>query len=308
MFQPVGGMDKIVEGFVRAVGHLIEYNAPVSKIRLRGNKVSVTWLRGNEEVTEVADYCISNIPCPFLAKIDHNLARVDASLAEAIEFTTFESGCKVGWQCNSRFWESDKYEIYGGISWTSAAADEGPAANISIEQIWYPSNDYFSQKGTLTGAYIHDKEGNDQATRFGKLSLSERLQFAKELGAKLHPEFKDNSVVPTEMGISVAWQNVPYLGGGWPSWINEEAHSAHDVHYRRLLLPAPYPASGAKGPTPPGAFFVVGDQASTLPGWQEGAMMSAEHVVGLLTGAIHPDTIPEQVDAPDSRMVTQGNG
>ena len=92
------------------------------------------------------------------------------------------------------------------------------------------------------------------------------------------------------------------------SWVNDEAHSAHDVHYRRLLLPAPYPASGAKGPTPPGAFFVVGDQASTLPGWQEGAMMSAEHVVGLLTGAIRPDTIPERVDAPDTRLVTQGNG
>jgi monoamine oxidase len=308
MFQPVGGMDKIVEGFVRAVGHLIEYNAPVSKIRLRGNEVVVTWLRGSEEVTEVADYCISNIPCPILAKIDHNFGRVDASFAEAVEFTSFESGCKVGWQCNSRFWESDKYEIYGGISWTSAALDEGPAANISIEQIWYPSTEYFSQKGTLTGAYIHDKEGNDQATRFGKLSVSERLQFAKELGAKLHPEFQDNSIVPIEKGISVAWQNVPYLAGGWPSWIQDEAYSAHDVHYRRLLLPVPSPAPAAEGPTPLGAFFIVGDQASTLPGWQEGAMMSAEHVVGLLTGAIRPDAIPERVEAPDTRLVTQGNG
>ena len=308
MFQPVGGMDKIVDGFVRAVGHLIEYNAPVSKIRVRGDEVEVTWLRGSEEVTEVADYCISNIPCPVLAQLDHNLDRVDASFVDAVEYTTFESGCKVGWQCNTRFWESDKYEIYGGISWTSAALDEGPAADISIEQIWYPSTDYFSQKGTLTGAYIHDKEGNDQATRFGQLPISERLAFAKELGAKLHPEFADNSIVPTELGISVAWQNVPWLAGGWPRWVRDEAHSAQDAHYRRLLLPAPMPAPDAEGPTPPGAFFIVGDQASTLPGWQEGAMMSAEHAVGLLTGAIHPSTVPEDVEAPDTRLVTQGHG
>jgi monoamine oxidase len=26
-------------------------------------------------------------------------------------------------------------------------------------------------------------------------------------------------------------------------------------------------------------FFVTGDQVSQLPGWQEGAMMSAQHVV-----------------------------
>lgn len=26
-------------------------------------------------------------------------------------------------------------------------------------------------------------------------------------------------------------------------------------------------------------FFVVGDQVSQLPGWQEGAMMSAQHLV-----------------------------
>lgn len=32
-----------------------------------------------------------------------------------------------------------------------------------------------------------------------------------------------------------------------------------------------------------GRFFVVGDQVSTLPGWQEGALMSAEHVFRQIT-------------------------
>jgi monoamine oxidase len=143
LFQPVGGMDMIVEGFRRQVGHLITYNAPVAHIEVHDDGVAVTYKNGTQRVTRKADYCVSNIPCPVLKEIPNNFV---ADFAQAVGRTTFAASCKVGWQCNTRFWESDKYEIYGGISWTDEI----------IEQIWYPSNDYFGQKGTLTGAYMHD--------------------------------------------------------------------------------------------------------------------------------------------------------
>lgn len=281
LFQPVGGMDMIVEGFLRKVGHLITYNAPVIDIHLDGDTVTVTYKEGAREVTKTADYCVSNIPCSVLKDIPNNF---DSGFAEAVERTTFDASCKVGWQCNTRFWESNRYEIYGGISWTDDI----------IEQIWYPSNDYFGQKGTLTGAYIHDGvcPGDPKhATEFGKLSLDERLAVAKAGGAKLHDEFNDNTLVPTELGLSIAWQNVPYQKGAWPSW-GDDQHDDDD--YRRLLLPER-------------RFYVVGDQASTLPGWQEGAMMSAEHVVELI-GGLKPAVIPEDVRAPNTLKVTQGHG
>jgi hypothetical protein len=41
LFQPVGGMDMIVEGFLRAVGHLITYDAPVTGVRVRDDGVTV---------------------------------------------------------------------------------------------------------------------------------------------------------------------------------------------------------------------------------------------------------------------------
>ncbi|MDX1417647.1 MAG: FAD-dependent oxidoreductase, partial [Candidatus Promineifilaceae bacterium] len=281
LFQPVGGMDMIVEGFLRHIGHLIIYNAPVVDIDVQDDGVSVTYLDGASEVTETADYCVSNIPCPVLNRISNNFA---PDFAQAVQRTKFASACKVGWQCNTRFWESNKNEIYGGISWT----------DDMIEQIWYPSNDYFSQKGTLTGAYIHDGylEGDPKpATEFGKLTLSRRLIVAKQGGARLHEEFKDDSIVPTALGLSIAWQYVPFLEGSWPLWgLNQ-----HDnLDYRRLLLPDR-------------RFYVVGDQASTLPGWQEGAMMSAEHVVELIAG-LKPHEIPDDTGAPSTRKSVRGYG
>lgn len=281
LFQPVGGMDMIVEGFLRKVGQLITYNAPVVDIRVADTGVTVTYKEGSRDVTETADYCVSNIPCPVLKDVPNNFA---PDFAEAILRTDFTAACKVGWQTNTRFWESDKYQIYGGISWTD---------NI-IEQIWYPSTGYFGQKGTLTGAYIHDsgtKDGPNPATEFGKLSLAKRLEVAKAGAAKLHDEFNNDTLVPTDLGLSVAWQNVPYQRGAWPNW----GHDQHDDEdYRRLLLPDR-------------RFYVVGDQASTLPGWQEGAMMSAEHVVELI-GGLKPAAIPSDTKAPNTLELTRAHG
>jgi len=278
LFQPVGGMDMIVEGFKRRIGDLITYDAPVVKIELDAESVSVTYVQGGRQVTERADYCVSNIPCPILKEIPNNFA---ADLADAVARTTFDASCKVGWQCNTRFWEDRKYQIYGGISWTDHI----------IEQIWYPSNDFFGQKGTLTGAYIHDDPPADHATRFGSLSLEERLKLAREGGRRLHPEFADESIVPNEKGLSIAWQNVPYQRGAWPSWAETGQHANKD--YRRLLLPDR-------------RFHITGDQASTLPGWQEGAMMSAEHVVELIGGLRSAESVTEDIVAPNTARVRRG--
>jgi len=52
-------------------------------------------------------------------------------------------------------------------------------------------------------------------------------------------------------------------------------------------------------------FYVIGDQVSPLPGWQEGAMMSAHYVIGQIRGFI-PLTVLDTVQVPDSVALTQG--
>ena len=156
-----------------------------------------------------ADYCISNIPLPLLKKIDNNFA---PDFSAAVELCVYDPTCKLGWQANQRFWENDKNQIYGGISYT----------DDPITQMWYPSYDYFTKNGTLTGVYNYDKD----AIAFGNMSLEERIKMARKGAIKFHPEFADTRLVPSDKAISIAWQNIPNEGGGWANWDpNSEEHA-----------------------------------------------------------------------------------
>ena len=273
LFQPVGGMDKIVDGFVGKIGSLIQYNTKVLDIKTATNGVTVVVESDGARKTIAADYCISNIPLPLLKKIDNNF---DDGFAAAVNQCRYDPTCKLGWQANERFWESDKNQIYGGISYT----------DDPITQMWYPSYDYFTKNGTLTGVYNYD----ENAIAFGNMSLEDRIKTAREGAVKLHPEFADTRLVPSDKAISIAWQNIPNEGGGWANW--DPSSAADAKAYARLLAPDR-------------RFFVVGDQVSQLPGWQEGAMESAQHVVEQIGGR-RLLTVPLIKRAPNTRRLNQG--
>ncbi|MFF9040522.1 FAD-dependent oxidoreductase [Streptomyces sp. NPDC014892] len=279
MFQPVGGMDKIAHALHEKIeskyGRVITLGAAVTQIDLsEKNKVTVQFETADGLNEVVADYCVSNIPLPVLEDIPADFSK---DFRHAVQAVDFAETCKVGWQANARFWEDDKNEIYGGISWT----------NSLITQMWYPSNDYFDKHGTLTGAYNFGQN----ADKLGRMKPAERLAAARTGASRLHSEFKDRELVPDEQGITIAWHKVPYQLGGWAAW--DPDNEEHMTAYRRLLQPDKQ------------RFFVVGDQASPLPGWQEGAMMSAEYVVLQILGKM-PLTVTEPVVVPDSVALTQG--
>jgi monoamine oxidase len=275
LFQPVGGMDKIVDGFIYKVGKLVQYRTEVLHIETRDDGVTVSLrdLKSGVRTNFNADYCISNIPLPILSKIGNNFAK---DFSDAVATCVYDPTCKLGWQANSRFWENNQNQIYGGISYTDDA----------ITQMWYPSYDYFTKNGTLTGVYNYD----DDAKAFGEMSLEDRIKTARKGAIKLHPEFADKSLVPSDKAISIAWQNITNEGGGWANWDpNKENHTKA---YARLLAPDR-------------RFFVVGDQVSQLPGWQEGAMMSAQHVVEQIGGK-RLLKVPQVIHAPNTRRLIHG--
>ena len=51
---------------------------------------------------------------------------------------------------------------------------------------------------------------------------------------------------------------------------------------------------------------MVGDQGSTIPGWIEGAMMSAQHVVMQICGEL-PTAVAAVANAPDARRIVEGS-
>ena len=286
LFQPVGGMDMIwKDGFLKKtpIGQFIKLKKEVVNIEniTEGGKPKVrvafkqAGSTSDESETIVADYCISTIPLPILSRIRNNFSQ---EYVDAIETVNFADTCKVGWQTNSRFWET-RDEMYGGISYTTDP----------ITQMWYPSWAYFKQKGILTGAYNYDLN----ARHFGTMTPQQRLRHAMNGAKKLHPDFDKH--VPMELGLSIAWQNVPYQLGGW----------ADDWGCDNKI---PEPLLNAEG-----RFWVAGDQVSYLSGWQEGAVRSADHVVRGITKLPKAKDILEGVQpaasirkAPSVRRRTRG--
>ena len=268
LFEPVGEMDKIVQAFEKKLEEdrvRITRNAQVVRVENSNDGVRVFYRdsRTGLEKRTSADYCISSIPLPLLRSIISN-DTFDGKFKSAVSAVRFADSCKVAWQ-SERFWESREDQIYGGISWI----------NHPITQMWYPSADYFATKGVLTGAYNFSRT----AREFGNLSLSRRLEVALEGAERVHPRFRQFADI--NLGLSIAWQEVPYQEGAWADW--DWTKYADRVAYLRLLEPDK-------------RFHVCGDQVSYLSGWQEGAVLSAHHVVRQISGlpveipAIFPET------------------
>jgi monoamine oxidase len=167
--------------------------------------------------------------------------------------------------------------IYGGISWT-----DNP-----ITQIWYPSSAYHDRKGVLTGAYNFA----DNAARFGRMPVAERLEEARAGAALFDKEF----AAGLERGVAIAWQNMAHIKGGWAQWSNVRDSVRH---YNEIIQ-----GTGVDGSEKP-CFFIVGDQVSSLPGWQEGAIASA---LNAITRLARPDLeLPHLSVLPDTKLMVEG--
>ena len=250
MFQPVGGIDRIPRAFEQRVGDRIRYRTEVREIRRTpGGGVRVVYadlLEGDGALREAhADYCICTIPLSVLRDIP---ADFSPAVASGIKEVPYENVGKIGLPFRRRFWEEDD-RILGGISWTDQP----------ITQIFYPNTDYLGTRGGVLVGYYHFAEDAEKA---GKLSPPERLAYAMEQGARIHPQY------PAEFAggaFSVAWQRIPYNLGGWAVW-TEEARA-------RL-----YPVLNE----PDGPFYLAGEHLTYLGGWMAGAFESAKAVVAAI--------------------------
>ena len=338
LFQPVGGMDQVQRSFakqVAALGGTIHLNSPVQSIGWDDQReefvVKVRQI-GTEECLEYrADYCFSNMAIPFLSKIlDRDLQCPDSPSGLDLEFkeslqavyksqfepsgTPDENGyvarflaatSKVGWQAERSLWQGKNLvenshprldvqtvdvpdsevgvvPIFGGISWTD---DE-------IAQIWYPSTGYHDQKGVLTGAYNF----SNVAFKWGMLPVEERLEIAREGAAKFGAEFGAG----LRDGVAIAWQNMPFIKGGWANWhvLGDEAVG----HFNTLTQGSSISDASGKKSAP--VFFIVGDQLSSLPGWQEGAIASGLNALGR---AGFPELAVRHLsNLPDTRLMVEG--
>lgn len=293
-FQPVGGMDMIEKKLQEKIIEMgrnsqwnynpILLNAPARHIRRVANQWLVQYEQNGKVENLMGDYCVSNIPIPLLDKMinpgdfDADYYRDLKTVIDAKGF--FRPTCKVGWQAERRLWQEPQdpnaIPIFGGIS----------RIEHRMTQMWYPSENFHARLGALTGAYNYEED----AEEWGKWLPEDRIEDARQGAEILHGEEFASQL---KHGISIAWQNIPTLTGGWPSWqavtddVREQARLMNSV--RR----------GNQG------FHVVGDQVSFWPGWKEGAVASALEVFALIVG-VSQYRLPEITEAPITRELVQG--
>ena len=302
--------------------------------------VQVAQVGTNKTVEYRADYIFCNIAMPFLKRIlapalrnptdekrgfatefkrglaavfkaqdrPHFVTTKDAQTGE--EKTVYQDKflavtSKVGWQADRTLWQGQliTHRHLDGVATLTVPADEEGVVPIfggisftshPIMQIWYPSTAYHDRKGVLTGAYNFDLTAYD----WGMMPVAGRLkiaregaaQFGKKFGAGLHD------------GVAIAWQNMPYIKGGWAYWQAVGDAKVAAMHFNNLAQGTGIHGKSGKLSDP--NFFVVGDQLSSLPGWQEGAIAAA---LNALSRMARPDlAIPYLESLPDTKLMVQG--
>jgi monoamine oxidase len=161
---------------------------------------------------------------------------------------------KIGLQMKQRFWESEG--IYGGISWTLQ----------DIMQLWYPAHGIHRQKGVMLGAYTFSDE---VAEKFARLPPHQRTALAIQQGEKIHPGYGRY----VESSISIAWHRMNHMFGCPVQW----SEPLQSQCFKTLQSPA-------------GNHYLIGDQMSYHPGWQEGALHSAFHAIADIDQRVRAST------------------
>lgn len=245
LFQPVGGMDKIVEGFVRKLSDKIYYNVAVTSVETLGDGVAVGYEHNGISYRLEADYCFNCIPTHLMTGIKNNFA---SDYREAMQYVRRGEAYKSAFQTKTRFWEKD--DIYGGISWT----------NQPIRQIWYPPHGTFKQKGVILAAYDFGS-----GMHFTKLSQQQRLETAIQQGEKVHPDYRQQ----VENGITIAWHRMNHMLGCAARW--QRSRSGMTAEEERLFNLLREPAGNRH--------YMIGDQVTLHSAWQESAVLSAHWAI-----------------------------
>ena len=247
IFQPVGGMDATPKAIAKNLTDIITLNAKVTAIRQDAKGVTVTYVdarTGKEQRQATADWCVCALPLTVLSQLD---VQVGSKMKAGMDAVPYAASVKTGLQFKRRFWEEDE-AVYGGITFT----------DLPIRQISYPSTGFNkSGKGVLLGSFCYGTNAFESAS----LSAAERVALAVAEGTKIHPQYK----AEFENGVSVSWHRSPTTLGCAAAW----TPALRKAHYHDLA-------------EIDGRIVLAGDHISHLPGWQEGAILSALDAVGRL--------------------------
>jgi len=249
MFQCKGGNDRIAYAFDKKLGSVIQYSSPVKEIRKSGKGVRVVYTQGGAEKSLEADYCFCAMPLSILKKVQNDFS---PEHKKVIEDCTYSNAYKVAWE-SRRFWEQD-YNLYGGLSFLAQGCTP----------IWYPSANLFSQRGVLVSGYQYNEIG----TPFGSMTLEQKFVESRASIERLHPGHGKELEKPLYIGWGFSPENL----GSWIRTYGKTAET-NKPNYETLIKPD-------------GPIYFIGDHASHIVAWMEGAALSAHRAIDLLNDKV----------------------
>ncbi len=252
LMQPVGGMDRIIQGFLDKVGHRVLYDAQVQSIMLSDKGVEVGYEMGGKSQQLSVDYVFNCIPSHLVTGLANNFP---TEYTRALRHIRRGEAFKGAFQAKTRFWENE--DIYGGITWV----------NAPIRQIWYPSHGIHQQKGVILGAYDF-AHGID----FTHLSHAERVEAMLAQGEKVHPAYRSQ----VEKGVTIAWHRMNHMLGCAARWT--DSYRELNGEETRLMDTLVSPANGRH--------YLIGDQVARHVAWQESAILATHRALDDFTARL----------------------
>lgn len=196
-YELVGGMETLVNAFVKNLSGEILCNAKVTSMEMTEKGVLVRWNCLDRPDEKQFDYVICTVPATALASIEFH-PDLPSNQREAMGGLTYGSSVKTLFHCTARPWEIHD-RIYGGGSFT----------DLPIQQCWYPSDnakpansnvestptqtaptliardpELSHQPAVLTAAYRWE----ENSRRFLQLNDEERINSSLSGSKMLHPQ------------------------------------------------------------------------------------------------------------------------
>jgi len=192
-YELVGGMETLINAFVKRISATIYTEAKVTNIELTNKGVKLFWNHLEEQKNNEFDAVICAIPATALRQIKFD-PMLPNKQWEAINNLGYCSSTKTIFHCTARPWEFQD-NIYGGGSFT----------DLNIEKCWYPSDnakldlkstsqpnfiaknsDISYQPSVLTSAYRWE----DNSRKFITLDEQNKNDLTLQEISLLHPDIK----------------------------------------------------------------------------------------------------------------------
>jgi len=240
----MGGNDQIPCALAKVLPD-VRLNAPVTSIRLKPDRVAVTFEQADSHLTIDSDFAILAIPLTTARLIDFN-GSLPIAHQTMVDEVSYGAVTKVMIEYRKRFWNEKK--------WNGRLATDAP-----IVYTWDATSHFEHERGIIT-AYT----GGENARKLSALSDRERIQLAVSEIEKVFP----GSSELVETTATVSWLNEPYTRGSYLA-----------------LAPGQVTAYWKTLSEPVGHLFFAGEHATPIQGFMEGAVESGQRAAARILAA-----------------------